>query len=71
MALYYYLDNETNKEFLTLMYSLNIKFSKSTVEIYSKKYIFISIIEKKDFFQNLLMAGVFNHCIFPFTEISI
>ena len=49
MALYYYLDNETNKELLTLMYSLNIKFSKSTVEIYTKIYIFISILEKKDF----------------------
>ena len=73
MTLYYYcLDNEHNIKITTLMESLEIKFTKQTVNLFSKKYMFISIDDKKkDFFTKLLIAGVFsNFSIYPFSDIS-
>ena len=71
---YYYLDNEKNNvEFNTLMNALEIKFTKQTFNLFSKKYVFLSIdINKKDYFTKLLIAGIFcNFSIYPFSDISI
>ena len=70
MALYYYLEDEKNTEnFTKLMNALDVNFWKSNVEIFSNKYIFISVLDKKDFFQKLLISGVFQFTIYPFGEI--
>ena len=69
---YYYLDNEkNNEEFNTLMNALEIHSYKSTITLFSKRYVFISIDnDNKDFFQKLLISGVFkNFLIYPFPEI--
>ena len=69
---YYYLDNEkNNEEFNTLMNALEIHSYKSTITLFSKRYVFISIDnDNKDFFQKLLISGVFkNFSIYPFSEI--
>ena len=49
---YYYLDNEkNNEEFDTLMNALEINVYKSTITLFSKTYVFISIDnDKKEFF---------------------
>ena len=70
---YYYLDNEkNNEEFDTLMNALEINVYKSTITLFSKRYVFISIDnDKKDFFQKLIISGIFqNFFIYPFSEIS-
>jgi hypothetical protein len=70
MTFYYYLEDEKNTEnFTKLMNALDINFWKSNVEIFSNKYIFISVLDKKDFFQKLLISGVFQFTIYPFGEI--
>lgn len=70
---YYYLNNEkNNEEFDTLMNALEINVYKSTITLFSKRYVFISIDnDKKDFFQKLIISGIFqNFFIYPFSEIS-
>ena len=70
---YYYLDNEkNNEEFDTLMNALEINVYKSTITLFSKRYVFISIDkDKKDFFQKLIISGIFqNFFIYSFSEIS-
>ena len=70
MTFYYYLEDEKNTEnFTKLMNALDINFWKSNVEIFSNKYIFISVLDKKDFFQKLLISGVFQFTIYPFGQI--
>lgn len=69
---YYYLNNEkNNEEFDKLMNALEINVYKSTITLFSKRYVFISIDnDKKEFFQKLIISGIFqNFFIYPFSEI--
>ena len=71
MTFYYYLEDEKNTEnFTKLMNALEIHSYKSTITLFSKRYVFISIDnDKKDFFQKLLISGVFQFTIYPFGQI--
>ena len=75
MTLYYYYlcDEKNNEKFNTLMNALEIDCYKSTITLFSKTYVFISIDKnKQDYFTKLLIAGIFfNFLIYPFSDISI
>ena len=73
MIYYYYLNEMKNDlEFTKLMNALEIKYTKQIINLFDKKYIFVSVIdEKKDFFQKIIIAGIFKFYIGAINDILV